>query len=100
MTSTSGGTGLGYASMSSSLYAARPTTTMSSAAARIISGIRSAAATIRWIMVGSGAGSSRSQLLRQQDRAAHDDLLPDLEAVPDLEPLARLALVHVDGESL
>ena len=50
MTSTSGGTGLGYASMSSRLYAASPAMTRQVAVARMMNGILSAKSTSLWIM--------------------------------------------------
>src|SRR5580692_425313 len=69
----------------------------STVAAKTTIGMRRAPATIRWIMLVPGG---RLELLREQDRAVHDDLLPGFEPVPDLEPLARLPLVDVDGHAL
>src|SRR5579862_9026265 len=64
---------------------------MSSAAiAKTMSGIRSALATIRWIM------RRTSEHRREEDRPADDDPLPGREPVLHLEPGARLALVDVD----
>ena len=68
-----------------------------------MSGIRSATATIRWIMDRPRARSlaDESQSFCESRMAPFDDdLLARLEAVLHLEPLARLALVDVDGDAL
>src|SRR5215467_8355677 len=91
MVSTSGGTGLGYASMSKTLKAQRPPPTSTPAIKSTSPGQRSASDTSRRII---------SQHPQEQDAAAHHDLIAALEARFQREVVAAGNFFSGDGSAL
>src|SRR5215472_2063274 len=91
MVSTSGGTGLGYASMSRTLNAQRPPPTSRPAIKSTRAGQRSATDTSRRII---------SQHPQEQDAPAHHDLIAALEARFQREVFAAGNFFSGDGSTL
>src|SRR5262249_41762835 len=94
MTSTSGGTGFGYASMLSWLYECAPITMRPSARRIANAGVLRTKRTIFSII------GDPSQHRGDEDGAGGDDLVTLLEAVIDGQPFATLAFVDSDRGAL